>query len=78
MSTSNDTAPSQKKWCVMVYLAADIELESAAMDDLGQMKAAGSSSEVDVLAQLNPGGARAIRELQRVCRLFFSFSPRGE
>ena len=61
MSTSFDTATRQKRWCVMVYLAADIELESAAMDDLEQMKAAGSSSEVDMLAQLNPGGARAIR-----------------
>jgi len=45
----------------MVYFAADVDLESAAIADLEQMKAAGSSSEVDLLAQLNPGGPRAIR-----------------
>lgn len=59
MSTNFDS-PS-KKWCFMVYLAADIDLESAAMADLEQMKAAGSSAEVDLLAQINPGGSRPIR-----------------
>lgn len=51
----------KKKWCVMVYFAADVDLESAALADLEQMKVAGSSSEVDLLAQLNPGGSRPIR-----------------
>src|ERR1051325_5735815 len=51
----------KKKWCVMVYFAADIDLEPAAIADLEQMKAAGSSSEVDLLAQINPGGSRPIR-----------------
>lgn len=61
MSTNFDSAPAPKKWCVMVYFAADIDLEPAAMADLEQMKAAGSSSEVDLLAQINPGGSRPIR-----------------
>jgi len=61
MSTNFDSAAAQKKWCVMVYFAADVDLEDAAIADLQQMKAAGSSSEVDLLAQLNPGGPRAIR-----------------
>ena len=61
MSTNPDSTATQKKWCVMVYLAADIDLESAAIADLEQMKVAGSSREVDLLAQLNPGGSRAIR-----------------
>jgi hypothetical protein len=67
MSTNPDSTGIQKKWCVMVYLAADIDLESAAIADLEQMKAAGSSREVDLLAQVNPGGSRAIRRyhLQR-------------
>lgn len=60
MSTNLD----KKKWCVMVYFAADIDLEPAALADLDQMKAAGSSSEVDLLAQINPGGSRPIRRYQ--------------
>ena len=61
MSTNLDSATARKEWCVMVYFAADIDLESAAMADLKEMKAAGSSSQVDLLAQLNSGGSRAIR-----------------
>src|SRR5689334_9139708 len=67
MSTSFNSTTARKEWCVMVYFAADIDLESAAMADLREMKAAGSSSQVDLLAQLNSGGSRAIRRyhLQR-------------
>lgn len=61
MSTNSSSVDEKKKWCVMVYFAADIDLEPAAMADLEQMKAAGSSSQVDLLAQVNPGGARPIR-----------------
>ena len=61
MSTNPDSTTPKKKWCVMVYFAADVDLESAAKADLKQMKAAGSSSQVDLLAQLNSGGPTAIR-----------------
>ena len=61
MSTSLDSTTPRKKWCVMVYFAADVDLESAAKADLKEMKAAGSSSQVDLLAQLNSGGPTAIR-----------------
>lgn len=61
MSTNYDSTINKKKWCVMVYFAADIDLESAAVADLNQMKAAGSSDQVDLLAQINPGGIRTIR-----------------
>ncbi len=61
MSTSPDYTTPKKKWCVMVYFAADVDLESAAKADLKEMKAAGSSSQVDLLAQLNAGGPTAIR-----------------
>ena len=61
MSTNFDSTANKKKWCVMVYFAADIDLESAAIADLQQMKTAGSSDQVDLLAQINPGGVRAIR-----------------
>ncbi|HKR14918.1 MAG TPA: clostripain-related cysteine peptidase [Pyrinomonadaceae bacterium] len=61
MAEGLDSTQGKKKWCVMVYLAADVDLESAALADLEQMKTAGSSSEVDLLAQLNPGGSRVVR-----------------
>src|SRR5215813_10962153 len=61
MSTNFDYTTNKKKWCVMVYFAADVDLESAAIADLKEMKSAGSSDQVDLLAQINPGGARAIR-----------------
>src|ERR1051326_556363 len=61
MSTNPDSTTPKKKWCVMVYFAADVDLESAAKADLKEMKAAGSSSQVDLLAQLNSGGPTAIR-----------------
>ena len=61
MSTNLDSPTDKKKWCVMVYFAADVDLGSAAMADLEQMKAAGSSGEVDLLAQVNSGGSQSIR-----------------
>lgn len=61
MSTNLNGSPEKKKWCVMVYFAADVDLEEAAMADVAEMKAAGSSPDVDLLAQVNRGSFRPIQ-----------------
>ncbi len=53
-----------KPWTFLVYLAGDNNLDAAAMADLMEMKAVGSSDAVDVVAQidgLGDGGARRYR-----------------
>ena len=48
---------ARKRWTVLVYLAGDNNLDSAGVVDLGEMKEAGSSAEVDVVAQFDRSGA---------------------
>ncbi len=46
--------PSPKAdWTVMVYFAADNDLEDAALANLQMMKKVGSSPQVHILAQLD-------------------------
>jgi len=42
-----------KKWTVMVYLAADNNLESYALDDFKEMSKVGSDSNINILVQLD-------------------------
>jgi hypothetical protein len=46
----------EKQWTVMVYLAGDNNLESAGVIDLNEMKRAGSSDQVNVIAQFDRQG----------------------
>ena len=45
--------PNLADWTVMVYLSADNSLEEAALLDVNEMEAAGSSDRVNVLVQLD-------------------------
>lgn len=42
-----------KEWTVMVYMAADNNLEPAAINDLNEMETAGSSADVDIVVQID-------------------------
>jgi hypothetical protein len=44
------------KWTVMVYIAADNDLEEKAIADLKEMKKVGSTDEVNIVAQLDSRG----------------------
>ncbi|MEP7339071.1 MAG: clostripain-related cysteine peptidase [Acidobacteriota bacterium] len=44
------------KWTVMVYFAADNDLDDIAFENLRQMKQAGSNSQFNILAQLDSRG----------------------
>ena len=44
------------KWTVMVYFAADNDLEEKAIGDLNEMKKVGSTDEVNIVAQLDSRG----------------------
>ncbi|MFL6274145.1 MAG: peptidase C11, partial [Blastocatellia bacterium] len=43
----------EKEWTVMVYFAADNNLEPNAKDNLEQMRQVGSSDEVNVIAEID-------------------------
>ena len=45
----NNTA----EWTVMVYLDADNNLESAGIDDINEMEIVGSTTEVNVVVQVD-------------------------
>jgi clostripain len=45
----NDTA----EWTVMIYLDADNNLESAGIDDINEMEMVGSSSDVNIVVQVD-------------------------
>jgi hypothetical protein len=45
--------PGKRRWTFMVYIAGDNNLDSAARKDLLEMKAVGSSDEINVIAQLD-------------------------
>ena len=48
----------KKRWTVMVYLAGDNNLDGAGVVDLNEMKAVGSTPEVNIIAQFDRAGAR--------------------
>ena len=49
---------SNAKWTFMIYLAGDNSLSSAADKDLIEMRAVGSTPEVNVVTQLDNAGNR--------------------
>lgn len=46
-------APAQKSWTYMVYLDADNNLESAGMKDFNEMESVGSTSDVNIVVQMD-------------------------
>ncbi|MBU7025174.1 MAG: hypothetical protein HXS40_13515, partial [Theionarchaea archaeon] len=46
-------ASCQSSWTVMVYMDGDNNLESAAIDDVNELEAIGSSAEVNIVVQLD-------------------------
>jgi hypothetical protein len=57
--TASPVPANQAEWTVMVYMAADNDLERQALLDMAEMEAAGSAKPVNVLVQLDriPGEA---------------------
>jgi len=55
----------QRNWTVMVYLAGDNNLDTAGMVNLKEMKTAGTTAKIAVLAQFDPAGAK--RATVRYC-----------
>ncbi|MBU7015067.1 MAG: hypothetical protein HXS52_09830 [Theionarchaea archaeon] len=53
MSVFIPPASCQSSWTVMVYMDGDNNLEAAAIDDLNELEAIGSSTEVNILVQLD-------------------------
>ena len=49
----SEPAFAVKDWTVMVYMAADNNLEAAAIDDLNEMERIGSTSQVDIVVQID-------------------------
>ncbi|MGB9681689.1 MAG: clostripain-related cysteine peptidase [bacterium] len=49
----NVTVNNDIKWTFMVYMNGDNNLESAALDDLGEMKTVGSNNKLNVIVQLD-------------------------
>ena len=49
----DDDDDSLAEWTVMVYLAADNNLEAAGLTDLNEMEQAGSTDEVNILVELD-------------------------
>lgn len=45
--------PAIAAWTVLVYMAADNDLDQAALQDINEMEAAGDSSQVNVIVQLD-------------------------
>ena len=75
----NNTA----EWTVMVYLDADNNLESAGIDDINEMEIVGSTSEVNIVVQVdripysvlasnNEGYADDISNVFKVVKIFSS------
>ena len=48
-----DDTPAAGSWTVMVYLLADNDLEPAALGDLEEMMAVGSTDSLTILAQVD-------------------------
>ena len=56
--------PVLAKWTVMVYMAADNNLDRAALKDIAEMAKVGSNEKVNILVQLD-------READQKTRRFF-------
>ncbi|HEX6623625.1 MAG TPA: hypothetical protein VF064_07920 [Pyrinomonadaceae bacterium] len=54
---------TERQWTVMVYMAGDKYLDNNGFADLKEMKEAGSTAEVAVLAQFSRGVTRAPRNV---------------
>src|SRR5688572_2403570 len=48
----------RKKWTVLVYMAADNDLDDAGIADLLEMKKVGSTSQVNVVVQFDRAAGR--------------------
>src|SRR5206468_99575 len=56
--TTMTKVPIERRWTVLVYLAGDNSLDSAAVADLNEMKTVGSTSAVALVAQIDRSGSR--------------------
>ncbi len=50
---ANPAAPSEADWTMLVYMAADDDLEQAALDNINEMAEIGSSERVNVIVQID-------------------------
>jgi len=48
-----DKGTSRKEWTVMAYMAGDNNLDGAAVEDINEMEAAGSSDRINVIVQID-------------------------
>jgi len=66
-------------WTVMVYLDGDNNLESAAVDDLNEMEAVGSTSKVNIVVQFDrsPGYDNTNGNWENTKRYYVTKDPNG-
>ena len=50
---ASNASSKAKKWTIMVYMAGDNNLDSAALRDIAEMAKVGSTKDVNVLVQLD-------------------------
>jgi len=61
MSRRAPARAPRRAWTVLVYLAGDNSLDAAGVADLAEMKAAGSTADVAVVAEFDRGGGKGAR-----------------
>ena len=65
------------EWTVMVYLDADNNLESAGIDDINEMEIVGSTTEVNVVVQVDRIPYSVLAANNEGISVFFIFSGTG-
>ncbi|MBU7047183.1 MAG: hypothetical protein HXS54_12190 [Theionarchaea archaeon] len=70
---------SQPYWTVMVYMDGDNNLESAALDDLNELESAGSTTDVNIVVQIDriPGYSAADGDWTTTRRYYVTTDPGG-
>jgi len=72
-------AMARKSWTILVYLNGDNDLWSAAVEDLNEMEAVGSTADVDIVVQIDlPERAFGIPPFNDTRRYFVEQDPAGE
>lgn len=61
-----------KKWTIMVYMCADNDLDSAALEDVNEMELLGSNNDVNILVQIDrPGVATGVMGQWKGARRYY-------
>ena len=63
-SKESKQVSGKAKWTFMVFMAGDNNLDAAALRDITEMAQAGSTAEVNIIAQLDRAGATPTRRFK--------------